>query len=308
MKIIMYHYVKDFKKYTFAKLKGLDVREFEAQIKFLKSKFIILDPQDIHEIASKKKNFEENYCWLTFDDGYLDHYDFVIPILEKNKIKGSFFPPVISTLQRKILNVNKIQLILGKEENTQLILNEIKKNYLTLNNNKKESDFEKICEKINTRSRHDNKETIIIKRLLQREFDINTRDKICNNLFKKNFLEKENEIAKNYYMSTSHLKEIFKLGHEIGLHGYNHDWYSYLNEKNQEKEINDTLCFWRENQLIREKFTCCYPYGDYNANTIKVLKSLNCSLGLTTKVDSVNKKNYNTLELPRFDTNDFPKN
>ena len=38
MKIIMYHYVKDFKKYTFAKLKGLDVREFEAQIKFLKSK------------------------------------------------------------------------------------------------------------------------------------------------------------------------------------------------------------------------------------------------------------------------------
>ena len=61
-----------------------------------------------------------------------------------------------------------------------------------------------------------------------------------------------------------------------------------------------------ERKSIREKFTCCYPYGDYNANTIKVLKSLNCSLGLTTKVDSVNK-NYNTLELPRFDTNDFPK-
>ena len=54
----MYHYVKDFKKYAFAKLKGLDVREFEAQIKFLKSKFIILDPQDIHEIASKKKIFK----------------------------------------------------------------------------------------------------------------------------------------------------------------------------------------------------------------------------------------------------------
>ena len=51
----MYHYVKDFQKYTFSKLKGLDVREFESQIKFLKSKFTILDPQDIHEIASKKK-------------------------------------------------------------------------------------------------------------------------------------------------------------------------------------------------------------------------------------------------------------
>ena len=88
------------------------------------------------------------------------------------------------------MNVNKIQLILGKEENTQLILNEIKKNYLTLNNNKKESDFEQICKKINTRSRHDDKETIIIKRLLQREFDINTRDKICN-LFKKFFRKRK---------------------------------------------------------------------------------------------------------------------
>ena len=78
--------------------------------------------------------------------------------------------------------------------------------------------------------------------------------------------------------------------------------------KKRQQEIFDTLCFWRENQLTRENFTCCYPYGDYDASTIKVLKNLNCSLGLTTKVDSVSKKNYNTLELPRFDTNDFPKN
>ena len=47
-------------------------------------------------------------------------------------------------------------------------------------------------------------------------------------------------------MSTSHLKEIFKLGHEIGLHGYNHDWYSYLNEKNQEKET------FKENREMRK--------------------------------------------------------
>ncbi len=304
----MYHYVKDFQKYSFSKLKGLDVREFESQIKYLKSKFTILDPQDIHEIASKKENFNENYCWLTFDDGYIDHFNFVIPILEKHKIKGSFFPPVVSTIQKKVLNVNKIQLILGKELNTQTILNEIKKNYLILDTNKKEKDFEEICKKINTKSRHDDRKTIIIKRLLQRELEKKMRDDICNNIFKKNFLENESEIAKNFYMNLSHLKEIFKLGHEIGLHGYNHDWYSYLNKKDQENEINQTLSFWKENQLMRKKFTCCYPFGDYDANTIKVLKRLNCSLGLTTKVNSVSKKNYNTLEMPRFDTNDFPKN
>ena len=30
--------------------------------------------------------------FLTFDDGYLDHYKYVYPIL-KNKISGSFYVP-----------------------------------------------------------------------------------------------------------------------------------------------------------------------------------------------------------------------
>ena len=53
MKIIMYHYVKDFKKYTFAKLKGLDVREFEAQIKFLKSNLGFLKQEINHQLQQK---------------------------------------------------------------------------------------------------------------------------------------------------------------------------------------------------------------------------------------------------------------
>ena len=51
----------------------------------------------------------------------------------------------------------------------------------------------------------------------------------------------------------------------------------------------------------------CYPYGDYNQNTIEILRNLNCSLALTTKVASVPLSGYEKLELPRYDTNDFPK-
>ena len=92
MKIVMYHYVKNFKDTTFPKLKGLDLKEFKFQINFLKKNFKILNPIDIHEIVSKKKELKENYCWLTFDDGYIDHYENVIPVLEDNKLKASFFP------------------------------------------------------------------------------------------------------------------------------------------------------------------------------------------------------------------------
>ena len=80
---------------------------------------------------------EENYCWLTFDDGYIDHYENVIPILEENKIKASFFAPVKSAKQDTILDVNKIQLILGKSNNFDKLLSDIKEIFSNLNSDKK---------------------------------------------------------------------------------------------------------------------------------------------------------------------------
>ena len=130
MKIIMYHYIKDFKNTEFPKLKGIDVKNFEFQIKYLKSKYKILNPREIHEIVKKKENLKDNYCWLTFDDGYIDHYKYVFPILEQYKIKASFFPPVESTIQQRILDVNKIHFILASCENKKNILDKIKNNYL----------------------------------------------------------------------------------------------------------------------------------------------------------------------------------
>ena len=37
-------------------------------------------------------NIPENSCLLTFDDGYKDHIDYVLPELMKRKLQGSFFP------------------------------------------------------------------------------------------------------------------------------------------------------------------------------------------------------------------------
>ena len=83
MKIITYHYVRDFKNTKYPNIKGLDVKKFEFQIKYLISNYNILNPKEIYEIIERKNFFKKNDCWLTFDDGYIDHYDYVFPILEK---------------------------------------------------------------------------------------------------------------------------------------------------------------------------------------------------------------------------------
>ena len=100
--IIMYHYVKDFLKSEYKKIKGLDINEFEYQLNYFKNKFYILDPLEVRERVIKKEKFNEKDVWLTFDDGYKDHYTFVFPLLTKYSLKGSFFPPV-STSQELLV-------------------------------------------------------------------------------------------------------------------------------------------------------------------------------------------------------------
>ena len=63
----------------------------------------------------------------------------------------------------------------------------------------------------------------------------------------------------------------------------------------------------KKNKILKEKFTMCYPYGDYTSDTVNILDKMKCSMALTVKVGAVPKNGYNHLELPRFDTNDFPK-
>jgi hypothetical protein len=51
----------------------------------------------------------------------------------------------------------------------------------------------------------------------------------------------------------------------------------------------------------------CYPYGNYNETTLKLLKEYDCKLALTTEVNIADIQKYNKYTLPRLDTNDLPK-
>ena len=59
-----------------------------------------------------REKFKKPLLLLSFDDGYIDHYKYVVPTLVKNKIKGCFYPP-INIFKGKLLNVNKIHFILN---------------------------------------------------------------------------------------------------------------------------------------------------------------------------------------------------
>ena len=51
--------------------------------------------------------------------------------------------------------------------------------------------------------------------------------------------------------------------------------------------------------------TISYPYGEYNEDTIELMKEYNIPLGFTTEVGKIDLETSDYLKLPRMDTNDF---
>lgn len=301
--IVMYHYVREIKKSKFSTLKGLEFEDFKKQIDYFKKNFNIISNQDFVEILKTKKIPKKKSILLTFDDGYIDHWRYVFPYLRKKKVSGCFYPPVEAIKNNKILEVNKIHFILEKEKNTRKILNNIF--YLSKKYFNRDEDSLEIS-KIDTKSRYDNKETILIKRLLQNHLPKLMREKITKKLFHLILNINEKEFAKKLYINENQIKEMYNNNMSFGSHGYEHIWWNKLDYKSQSDQLNKSLNYFKKIKIFNENFSVCYPYGGFNSDTIKILKKSDLKFALTTSVGNVNKKNIkDTFKLPRYDTNDF---
>ena len=109
-------------------------------------------------------------------------------------------------------------------------------------------------------------------------------------------------------MSVNQMTEMIGEGMHFGSHGKSHFFFSSLSKEDQEIEIKSSIKFLES--LYHEKFllTMCYPYGDYNNDTLSLLEKYDFKLGLTTS-PRVYEKTDNLLLIPRLDTNDYyPKN
>ena len=298
---IMYHYVRDLKKSNFPGIKGLDVREFENQLIFLSKNYNVISLEDFY-----LGNFNPNKktCVLTFDDGYIDHYEFVLDKLLKYNMKGAFFAPVDVISGNKVLDVNKIHLILASASE-DLILSRIKYHFSKLIS---ENSLDYYIKKIDTFSRYDTKKTIIIKRLLQTVLDLDIRSFICNKLMEEFLNKSEGELSNELYLNHHQISEMIDFGMHFGSHGKSHFWFNSLNLKQQEFEIKESIKFldslYKKNYLL----TMCYPYGSFNKETLSLMKKYKFKLGLTTIPKIYNTSKDNVLLIPRLDTNDYPKN
>lgn len=305
--IVMYHYVRDLVKSKYPRIKGLTVDGFRRQLDFIKSNYVPISAEELLEaVTSPHRRMPENAMLLTFDDGYSDHYDNVLPLLKEKGIRACFFPMAQAILERRVLDVNKIQFILAAVPNVWSLLDELFESLDEFRADYPLKSREVYLMSITEKHRYDPREVTIFKRLLQRELPEHVRAELVQRLFSQHVSDDESGFASELYMSLDQLRQLHQEGMHVGSHGYTHAWLNSLSPDAQQTEVDLSLGFLRQAGIPLDDWTMCYPYGGYDESLLGILRARKCVLGFTVEPRVADLDREGRLTLPRIDTNDLP--
>jgi peptidoglycan/xylan/chitin deacetylase (PgdA/CDA1 family) len=306
--IVMYHYVRDLKASKFPRIKGLDARLFREQLAYLSKAHAFITPaQLIDALEGRGGALPPNSVLLTFDDGYRDHFDTALPIMQEFGASGIFFVPTRCIERRQVLDVNKIHFLLASAEDVDQVASAIDQAVDEARHEWPElRTIAQYRAEFSVANRFDPAVVIYIKRMLQHALPEALRARIVAQLFGRWVTADEQAFADELYLSETDLKQMQSAGMLIGSHGSRHLWMNTCDADTQATEIDESLQLLDRIGVPRGSWTFCYPYGGYNAETLALLRARGCRAGVTTRVDLARLDQDDPLLLPRLDTNDMP--
>jgi len=303
--IVMYHYIRPIIGSEFPGIKGLEIEGFKRQLDFLENNYSIVSSEQVIDKIIKNKELPPKACWLTFDDGYKDHYQYVLPELINRNLSGAFFPPRVAIKENKVLDVNSIHHILSCSDDIDKLVTDL--NDLCLQLGMTNEQIHAYYKEYGVANRFDNADTIFIKRMLQHVLPEQIRNEITSILFEKIVGIPEAKFSSRLYMNIDEVRKLVSSGMYVGSHGSMHYWLDRISSQKQKVDISSSVEFLEEVGAPTSNWIMCYPYGAYNNTTLSLLKELGASIGITTEVRKANLGIDNPLTLPRLDTNDFPQ-
>lgn len=302
--IVMYHYVRELEETRYPAIRGLRTSEFRHQLNYLRSNFNLVTMAEVVHAGRSGDSLPPNAALLSFDDGYLDHFTNVFPLLFDAKVEGSFFPPACAVVDRVLLDVNRIHYALAVAPASSIALR-IDEAVAAEPGLKSVADYRSEWAKPN---RFDDAETIYVKRMLQTALPLAFRNDLTKRIFAEFVSSDEVAFSSELYGTVDQFRLMQSCGMYIGSHGDTHCWLNSVSREVQETEVDRSLQFLRDvGSPVDDFWVMCYPYGAWNESMLSVLRERNCSLGLTTEVATARIGGNEPLTLPRYDTNDFPK-
>jgi peptidoglycan/xylan/chitin deacetylase (PgdA/CDA1 family) len=306
--IVMYHYVRDLAKSRFPAIHGLSLDGFRGQLDYLSRHYEVVSMEAVLDaLENGGQGLPPRAVLLTFDDGYVDHYANVFPLLDERRLPGAFFPSAQPVLEDRVLQVNKIHFILASVPRPEALLPEVT---AAIDARRERFGLKSAAEywaSFDEPGRFDGREANFIKRMLQRNLPFEARKDIVDELFRRHVTADEAAFSRELYASIDQLRCMRSHGMFIGNHGYAHSWLNRVDRATQQRSISLSLDFLRVIDPDLQRWVMCYPYGAYDAATLDVLRSMGCAAGLSTEVGIADLARNDRLLLPRLDTNDLPR-
>lgn len=303
--IVTYHYVRDLEGSRYPAIKGRRVSEFQRQLDFIGRNYNVVRADELMSVLRGEGELPAKAIWLTFDDGYIDHFENVFPLLREQGWQGSFFPPARSVLSKELLDVNKIHFILASQANPNRIIASLKA--LVLEQESPDiRPFDQYWQQHAKASRYDGPEIVFIKRMLQSEFLEKVRGEFLDRLFRQFVSVDPISFATDLYVSREQLQEMIEAGMYVGSHGDRHRWLDQLDSDEQAAEIDRSLAFLKDLGAPTDEWIMCYPYGANDSALRNHLRMRGCAAGLTVRVAVASIGVDDPLMLPRINTNDMP--
>ncbi|MCX6535709.1 MAG: polysaccharide deacetylase family protein [Actinobacteria bacterium] len=308
--ILMYHYVRPNSERMSERHNVLDFDLFGKQLDVMASKYEFILSNDLLNLDDDGSALK-NKIWLTFDDGYRDCIDYVLPSLLKRKATGTFYIPTQAIFERKLLDVNKIHILLSGLVTPKEIV-KLADQYFS------EAGLEEILNitfndlfaKFGVANLWNDRETEFIKKLFQKIIPTDIRKKYLASVFDQLVERSESSWVDELYLSPDDVQILVENGMEIGSHGHSHEWLAEMRIDDQRDEL--TKSFSHLDSAINDgkaRSMCC-PFGSYNDDTLTLLRNLNVKTGVLNRIETYARFEpgaTDLLELDRIDIMFFDK-
>jgi peptidoglycan/xylan/chitin deacetylase (PgdA/CDA1 family) len=283
----------------------LHIDDFTKQLDYFGGEYGFVSKEEFKELLSSTMPTTKGVV-LTFDDGFKDHYHYVLPELLKRGLWGIFYIPTSPFITRRLIDVHRIHLLVGKHGGT--VIADAIREIITedmLSHAHVEEFLTETYKGLNNSA-----STNYVKRLLNYFIDYKYRQSVLDELM-STYYPNEDDLVQDFYMTEAELAHMHYSGMVLGSHTVTHPVMSKLTIEEQEKEIVSSFQMIESITGKHALRTFCYPYGGFHtftAETEDLLEKNSCLFSFNVEPRDIDQRDLANRRqaLPRFDCNAFP--
>ena len=217
----------------------VSVNQFNKDIDFLLEYFSAATFDEVLELAKNKTYTGKPKFFLTFDDGFSECYDVVLPILKERNLPAAFFINPAFVGNHNLSHRQRISLIID------YLFNCTKAELIKEAEHITGKKFQHQAELIGFIKKFTIADSVMLNQIAT-VFNIDFKYALQH--FKP-------------YMNTSQLRELKHAGFHIGSHSYDHPEFSLLSQEKMKEQVIDSFQFLKQELRINDSIFS-FPFHD----------------------------------------------